>query len=111
VGSTVARGEEHPVPTYIGLLKLTDQGIRNLKDIVTAQQRGEGGDSMERGGGRVIGIWMTHGAYDAVVVGEWPDDESVSVTALSTAMQGNFRGETLRAFTAEEMQRIVQRLP
>jgi uncharacterized protein with GYD domain len=42
---------------------------------------------------------------------QWPDDESVSVTALSTGMLGNVRGETLRAFTAEEMQRIVQRLP
>ena len=99
------------MPTYIGLLKLTDQGIRNLKDIVTAQQRGEGGGGMERGGGRVIGVWMTQGAYDAVVVGEWPDERSVSVTALTTAMEGNWRGETLRAFTAEEMQRIVQRMP
>jgi uncharacterized protein with GYD domain len=42
---------------------------------------------------------------------QWPDDESVSVTALSTVMLGNVRGETMRAFTAEEMQRIVQRLP
>ena len=84
---------------------MTEQGIRNLKDMVP------GGETVDPGGGRIIGLWMTHGAYDAVVVGEWPDDESVSVTALSTAMLGNWRGETLRAFTAEEMQRIVQRLP
>jgi uncharacterized protein with GYD domain len=98
------------VPTYIGLLKLTDQGIRNLKANVL-QQPGQAGGATERGGGRIIGSWFTQGAYDAVVVGDWPDDESVSVTALTEGMRGDLRGETLRAFTLEEMQRIVQRLP
>jgi uncharacterized protein with GYD domain len=55
------------------------------------------------------GCGRIQGGYDAVVVGEWPDDESVSVTALTTGMRG-VRGETLRVVTAEEMQRIVQRL-
>jgi uncharacterized protein with GYD domain len=98
------------VPTYIGLLKLTDEGIRNLKDIVATQQRGEGGEGVQRGGGKIIGAWWTQGQYAAVVVGEWPDEESVSVSALTTGMRGNFRGDTMRAFTAEEMQQIVQRL-
>jgi uncharacterized protein with GYD domain len=101
---------KHPVPTYIGLLKLTDQGIRNLKANIL-QQPGQPGDPTELGGGRIIGFWFTQGAYDAVIVGEWPDDESVSVTALAESMRGDVRGETMRAFTLEEMQRIVQRLP
>ena len=51
------------------------------------------------------------GAYDAVLIGEWPDDESASAAALTSGLQGNFRGETMRAFTVEELQRIVERLP
>ena len=42
---------------------------------------------------------------------EWPDDESASVFALSAAVAGNVRGETMRAYTNEEMQRILQKLP
>jgi len=44
-------------------------------------------------------------------VSEWPDDESASVFALSYASMGNVRTETVRAYTNEEMQRILQRLP
>jgi len=42
---------------------------------------------------------------------ELPDDETASVFVLSNAMVGNIRSETMRAFTAEEMQRIRQKLP
>ena len=55
--------------------------------------------------------WWTHGPYDLVVVGEWPDDGAVSVTALSVEMRGNLRGGLMWAVTPEEMQDIVQRLP
>jgi uncharacterized protein with GYD domain len=51
------------------------------------------------------------GSYDAVAVTEWPDDESASVFSLSYATAGNVRTETLRAYTTDEMERIVQRLP
>jgi uncharacterized protein with GYD domain len=71
----------------------------------------EAGGQLGASGGRVIGVWGTQGAYDAVLVGEWPDDESVSVAALLAAQSGDWRRETMRAFTVEEMQRIVDRLP
>src|ERR1051326_2649899 len=45
-------GEERVMPTYIGLLKLTDQGIRNLKENFTAeQQRGQGGGQLSAAAG------------------------------------------------------------
>ena len=37
--------------------------------------------------------------------------ESVSVAALSSAIRGHYRGESVRAFTFEEMVQIVQQLP
>jgi len=42
---------------------------------------------------------------------EMPDDESVSALMLTSAMGGNLRIETMRAYTAEEMQRILQKVP
>ena len=97
------------MPLYVGLARWTDQGIKNVKDAASRWEQGRA--AIEQAGGRIVGIWWTQGAYDAVAVIEWPDDESASVAALSYAMAGNVRTETMRAYTTEEMQRILQRLP
>jgi uncharacterized protein with GYD domain len=67
------------MPTYVGLLKWTDQGIKNVKESPSLIAQGIAG--LEQQGARLIGFWWTQGEYDAVIVGEWPDDESVSVAA------------------------------
>jgi uncharacterized protein with GYD domain len=97
------------MPVYVGLAKWTDQGVKNAKDAVRRWEHGR--TAIEQAGGRIIGTWWTQGQYDAVVVIEWPDDESASAARLAYAMAGNARTETLRAFTNEEMQRILDRLP
>jgi uncharacterized protein with GYD domain len=97
------------MPLYVVLAKWTDQGAKNVKGAVDRWEQGRA--AMEQAGGRIIGLWWTQGAYDAVAVMEWPDDESASLSSLAYAMAGNVRTETLRAFTTEEMARILQRLP
>jgi len=97
------------MPIYVGLIRWTDQGIKSAKDAATRWEQGRA--AIEKAGGRVIGLWWTQGSYDAVSVTEWPDDETASVFSLSYAMSGNVRTETLRAYTTDEMQRILQRLP
>ena len=97
------------MPTYITLAKWTDQGIRNVKDTVTRTEQVRA--AAEKAGGRLLGVWWTQGAYDVVTVSEWPDDESASVASLTLGMAGNARTETMRAYTQEEMQRIIQKLP
>jgi uncharacterized protein with GYD domain len=97
------------MPTYIGLFKWTDQGLRNVKITVTRVEQARA--AAEQAGGRLIGTWWTQGAYDVVVVFEMPDDETASAFVLSNVMVGNVRSETMRAYTQEEMQRILQKLP
>jgi uncharacterized protein with GYD domain len=97
------------MPTYIELLKWTPQGIQNVKNTVTRVE--EARAQIDQAGGRLVGTWWTQGSYDLVAVVEWPDDESASAFMLSLAMVGNVRSETMRAYTAEEMQRIIQKLP
>ena len=109
MGNEAALGEEHRMPTYIGLLKWTEQGAKDAKNALSRQEQGRA--AIERAGGRMIGSWWTQGAYDVVVVSEFPDDETASAVALAIGMLGNVRTETLRAYTAEEMQRILQKLP
>jgi len=99
------------MPTYIALVKFTDQGIKDVKGITERIRELMASGGQQPGGGRITGFWWTQGSYDAVLVGEWPDAESASVAALSSGIRGNFRGETLRGFTVEEMQQIVQKVP
>jgi uncharacterized protein with GYD domain len=100
---------EEDMPAYIILNKFTEQGVRSVKDTV---KRGEAiRKAIEGVGGRLIGIWWTQGQYDSVSIVEVPDEETGMALLLSTGMQGNIRTETLRAFSEEDMTRILQRVP
>jgi uncharacterized protein with GYD domain len=50
------------------------------------------------------------GRYDVIVVAEAPDDETISRLTLGLGMMGNVKTETLRAFSAQEMDKIVKGL-
>ena len=97
------------MPTYISLIRWTEQGARNAKDALSRREQTLA--AVEKAGGRIVGAWWMMGAYDAVIVTEFPDDETVSAVVIGAGMAGNTRSETMRAFTAEEMQRILQKLP
>ena len=51
------------------------------------------------------------GAVDAVFIAEAPDDETMTAFAMSMASLGNIRTQTLRAFTADELNKILAKVP
>src|SRR3954471_12717282 len=96
------------MPAYVALTKWTDQGVKSAKDAVDrAEQRRA---AMERAGGRMVGLWWTQAPYDAVLIVDWPDEESAGGFALSYAATGNVRTETMRAYSNEEMQHVLSKL-
>ena len=97
------------MPIYIVLYKLTDQGIRNIKEA--PQRIEEGTKALEAAGGKVIGFYSVMGEYDYVGIGECPNDETAVALALAGGSQGNVRTTTLKAFTKEEFAEIVKKLP
>ncbi len=97
------------MPTYIVLYKLTDQGIRNIKEAPKRIE--EGTKALEAVGGKVIGFYSVMGEYDYVSIGEAPNDETAVALALAVGSQGNTRTTTLKAFTKEEFAEIVKKLP
>ncbi len=103
------REGERVMPTYVGLYTWTDQGIRNVKDTVKRVE--EARAAFEKSGARVIAIYWTQGRYDLVSIAEFPDEETASAGALALGMAGNVHTETLRAFSAEEIQRVLDKLP
>ena len=97
------------MPTYIGLYKLTDQGI---KDIKAAPDRVKQAiQAVEVMGGKVIGVYVVMGEYDYVTIGEFPSDEVATTFSLALGSRGNVRTTTLRAFTQEEFAEMVKNLP
>ena len=97
------------MPTYIGLYKLTDQGIKNIKDA--PQRIEEAIKAAEAAGGKVLGVYSVLGEYDYASIGEFPNDATVLTLALAMGAEGNVRTTTLKAFTKEEFAEIVKKLP
>ncbi len=97
------------MPTYVSLMKWTEQGIRNVKK--TTKRAKEFEDLAAKYNVKVREIHWTMGRYDVVVVKEAPDDETVSRLALALGTRGNVKTETLRAYSAQEMNQILKGLP
>ena len=97
------------MPTYITLYKLTEQGIKTIKDSPSRYE--EGVQKFEAIGGKVIGFYATMGEYDYVGIGEAPNDQVAMAFALATGALGNVRTTTLKAFTTKEFANIVSKLP
>ena len=56
-------------------------------------------------------VYWTLGRYDQVCVFEAPDDETAASVLLSADVLGNIRTQTLRAFTSDEMEKILANIP
>ena len=97
------------MPTYITLYKLTDQGIKNIKDAPARVEEAVKG--LESMGGKLIGFYATFGEYDYVAIGEIPSDELAMAFALALGSRGNVRTTSLKAFNREEFNEIVKKLP
>ena len=93
---------------YVTLIGWTDQGIRNVSATINRYETDKQG--IEKAGGKVLDIYWTLGAYDAILITEWPDDETATAFLLSWAAHGSIRSETLRAFDESMMKRIVAKL-
>ena len=95
--------------TYIGLLSFTDKGLQGIKQSTQrAAAAKEIGKSM---GVNMKEIYWTMGAYDLVCVLEAKDEQALTAFSLAIAMQGNVRTQSLRAFTAAEMDAVTKKLP
>lgn len=96
------------MPTYISLVNLTDEGARTIKDDVNRASVGAHIGKEE--GVRIITEYWTIGQYDAVMITEARDDEAISRFLLGAAKHGFIRTITMRAFSKEDMERIIKPL-
>jgi len=91
--------------TYISLIRFTAKGIEDIKDSPSRLDAAKQG--YQAMGGELKEFYLTMGQYDAVVIGEAPDEETAAKLALAIGAVGAIRTETLRAFTEEEYRHII----
>jgi uncharacterized protein with GYD domain len=95
--------------TYVVLMKLTDQGV---KDIKNAPKRIEANaKAIEAVGGKMTGFFLTVGRYDYVAIVEMPSDEVGMTFLLGLGAAGNVKTESMKAYPREQFAEFVKKLP
>jgi uncharacterized protein with GYD domain len=107
--SKLTSGTEKAKPTYISLVKFTEKGIQGAKQ--TTERVAAWAAKVQSMGVTIKQMYWTLGEYDQVCIFEAPDDETAASVLLAADMLGNIRTQTMRAFTASEMEKILAKVP
>ena len=95
--------------TYVGLLSFTEKGIQGVKD--TTKRAVAAREVAKKFGVNIREMLWTMGKYDLVCVLEAEDEQALAAFNLATAMQGNLRSHSMRAYSAGDMDQILTKLP
>lgn len=95
--------------TYVTLLRFTEQGIRTIKESPARLDAAK--KAFQAMGAELKQFYLAMGRYDAILIAEAPNDETVAKLALALGSQGNVRTETLRVLTEAEYRKIIAALP
>jgi uncharacterized protein with GYD domain len=101
--------EKMNMPSYISLMKLTDQGVKDIKGAPNRLDKFVKG--LDALGGKLIGFYLVMGEYDYVGIAEAPNDEAALTFLMSLGAAGTVKTTTLKAFTLDEFVSIVNKLP
>ncbi len=96
------------MPHYVTLLRYTGQGIAKIKESPARLDAAR--KAAEAMGGKIHAWYLTMGHHDAVLIAEFPDDETSAKFMLSVGALGNVTTQTLKAFTEAEYRKIVSSL-
>ena len=93
---------------FISLCNWTDQGFKSVKGTTDRAKAAK--QAAAKQGVKIKEILYTVGQYDFVVICDAPDAETLSRFMLGTAVQGNVRTMTMRAFSVDEMKGILSQI-
>ena len=94
--------------TYITLIRYTQQGVEKIKEAPARLDAAK--QAFKAMGAELKEFYLVLGRYDAIVIAEGPNDETVAKLALAIGSQGAIRTETFRAFPEEECRKIFESL-
>jgi uncharacterized protein with GYD domain len=96
------------MPTFIILASFTEQGVRNAKDTVKRAEKFK--KIAKQAGATVKDVYWTLGTYDVILIVDAPDVATMTSLGLGVGMGGNVRTQTLPAFSAQEMAKVLAKL-
>lgn len=94
--------------TFVTLANFTEQGMYSIKETTKRAETFRA--AAKAAGWTVKEILWTQGQYDIVIIVEGSDETAMNAMALSLAKVGNVKGQTLRAFNAAEMDKILEKV-
>ncbi len=94
--------------TFVVLANFTEQGIRNVKETINRAEAFK--DMAKKSGVTVKEMFWALGRHDIVVICQASDDETLTALMLSVASRGYVRSETLRAFSFDEMTKVLGKM-
>ena len=77
------------MPTYISLLRFTEQGVKTIKDAPSRVDTGR--ETLRAMGSQLKDLYLVMGRYDLVAISEADNDEAAAKVALAIGRQGNVR--------------------
>jgi uncharacterized protein with GYD domain len=95
--------------TYVTLIRFTEKGAKNFKD--TCKRAADFKTSAKKLGIEVKETYWCMGRFDGVLIFDAPDDETATAGLLSLSALNNVTTQTLRSFTASEMNKILGKVP
>ncbi len=90
------------MPTYIRLVRMTEQGRKDMKEK-PGWLADEAGRILEAHGAKRLSTWATLGRYDFIVVLEAPDDKTMMQISAKIGALGGAHVETLAAIPSDEL--------
>ena len=96
------------MPTYVILLKWTDEGRKMVTDSTNRVERAR--DVWKKFGAEMKAFYYVFGRYDMISIVEAPNDAAVAKAVLTAERWGMSRIETLKAFTETEGAEIIKGL-
>jgi uncharacterized protein with GYD domain len=97
------------MPTFITLGTFTDQGMRAIKD--TTKRADMAKEIASKFGVKITQTYWTMGNYDVVTICEAADEASVMALGLASQASGNIRFQTLKAYSKEEIDAVLKKIP
>jgi uncharacterized protein with GYD domain len=95
--------------TYLVLVKSTDKGAVNVREVPNRQQTSR--DAAAELGIVRKTVYMTLGPYDFVQIIEAPNNEAVAKYVLSINSKGNDRTTTMPAWNEAEHYEFIKAMP
>ena len=93
---------------FVTLINFTQQGMQRIGE--STNRAAAFAEQAKDAGLEISELLWLNGRFDGVVVYEAPDLETASAVMLKMAKTGNVKTETLPAFDAAGMQKVLDRI-